>query len=108
MLNITLLSKDIACQRMQGYCGNANTADQNDGQKGLGILNGNINDLDIQEECLRRCRGVEGVTGCEIYPGYNCLAHTSEVTKGSGAANHFCWPFSKCGEGKHYPMKYFT
>ena len=60
------------------------------------------NGEDDQAECLRLCRAVPGVTGCEIYPSgtnYGCVAHTREVVKGSGWKRFFCWAFSKCGDG---------
>ena len=78
--------------------------DQNDGQIMQGLFS--RNGEDDQAECLRLCRAVPGVTGCEIYPiytnmgtNYGCVVHTQEVVKGSGTPTFFCWAFSKCDDG---------
>ena len=56
------------------------------------------------KECLSRCREEVGATGCEANWGNihrGCIIHRGEVKGGSGMTDQFfCWPFSKCVEGK--------
>ena len=102
MARFGIYFQDIKCTPTFGNCVDSNNVDQNDGQILQGDLNGNSeND---QAECLKRCRAVPGVTGCELVPpgpchGYGCVAHTREVVKGSGWKRFFCWAFSKCDDG---------
>ena len=102
------------CKRQQGYCVTSWGKDQNSGVKKLDSLDGN--NKNRQEQCLKKCRSVAGVTGCElIWDTANrmedrlfgilgglfgggrkrgCYAHTHGVARGNGAGNHFCWPCS--------------
>ena len=94
------------CPREQGYCVTANGADQNSGVIKLNSLDGNT--WNRQEQCLKLCRSVAGVTGCEVIwdqDSRGCYAHTQEVASGNGVDRHHCWVFSKCEEGYR---KYFS
>ena len=87
---------------MSGYLGNANTDNQNAGQKTLMSMNGK--DLNKQKECLRRCKAVEAATGCELYESgtsFVCSAHTQSVTKSTPSDCCFSWIFSNCYEGNN-------
>lgn len=91
--------KDPICPREQGFCETSNGEDQNSGVKKLNSLDGNT--LEMQEQCLKMCRSVAGVTGCELIwdrDNQGCYAHTQEIASGNGVDRHFCWVFSKCEE----------
>ena len=97
--NYIIYSKtEPICPIEQGYCITLFGRDQNSGVKKLnGMYNGDT--LDGQKECLKLCRSVQGVTGCEVIwdqGNRGCYAHTREVARGNGEARHKCWVFSKC------------
>ena len=88
------------CPREKGFCVTSNGRDQNSGVIKLNSLDGDTKNR--QEQCLKACRSVAGVTGCEVIWSQNnrgCYAHTQEVAYGNGENRHYCWPFSKCQEG---------
>ena len=90
------------CPREKGYCVTASGADQNSGVIKLNDLDGNT--WNRQEQCLKLCRTVAGVRGCEVIwdqDNRGCYAHTQEVASGNGVDRHFCWDFSKCEEGRY-------
>ena len=99
-LNCQILKIGPVCPREEGFCVTSNGGDQNSGVFKLNSLDGNTPYR--QEECLKLCRSVAGVTGCEvIWDQWNrgCYAHTQEIASGNGVDRHFCWVFSKCEEG---------
>ena len=90
------------CPRELGFCVTSQGADQNAGVQKLDSNDGDTSER--QEECLKSCRSITGVTGCELIWGQGhrgCYAHTKDVGKGSGIRRHYCWVFSKCKKGKY-------
>ena len=86
------------CPKERGYCVTSSGRDQNSGVKKLNSMS-NGDTLNGQKECLKLCRSVHGVTGCEVIwnqGNQGCYAHTREVARGNGQARHACWIFSKC------------
>ena len=79
----------------KGYCVKADGRDQNAGVIRLDSKDGDT--IERQEECLKLCASVSGVTGCELIFGQKwkgCFAHTQEVVSGNGAGWHYCWVLS--------------
>ena len=95
--HLTYLKIEPICPKQQGYCVTSSGRDQNSGVKKLNNLNGDT--LERQEQCLKLCRSVPGVTGCEVIwdqGNRGCYAHTQEVARGNGEARHSCWVLSQC------------
>ena len=85
-----------------GFCVQSSGLDRNSGVQKLDSSDDG-DTLERQEECLKSCKSVAGVTGCELIWGQinsGCYAHTHDIAKGNGAVNHYCWVFSKCKIGK--------
>ena len=95
--DLTYLKIEPVCPKERGYCVTSSGRDQNSGVKKLNNLDGDT--LERQEQCLKLCRSVPGVTGCEVIwdqGNRGCYAHTQDVARGNGEARHACWVFSKC------------
>ena len=72
-----------------GYCATSEVLE-------LDSLDGNTTER--QAECLNKCYGYSGSTGCELIWNHNdhgCHAYTGEVTRRNRVPNHACWIFSK-------------
>ena len=83
-------------QREKGFCVLSNGEDQDSGVKKLNSVDGNT--TQAQQECLKLCASVHGVTGCEVIwnlGNKGCYAHTQDISHGNGDDRHFCWVFSK-------------
>ena len=91
----------LSCPKEQGYCLSSNGWDQNAGVQRLDSLNEGTRKR--QNECLRSCKTIPGITGCELVWGQRnsgCYAHTRDVASGSGVARHICWIMSKCEDNR--------
>ena len=87
-----------SCYKERGICANNNGLHVRYGMKTLDRLD--VHTSNREDDCLRKCSYVAGVTGCELIwnsKDAGCYAHTAiYITQGNGEGGHACWVFSKC------------
>jgi len=82
----------LICTKQPGFCVKDDGRDQNSGVIKLNSLDGNTRSR--QDQCLKLCLRIPGVTGCEVIwdqGNRGCYAHTQSVSRGNRRARHMCW-----------------
>ena len=88
--------RQLAKDKEDGYCVQADDSDQNNGVMKLDALADESEEMETR--CLQKCSGYANATGCVMIWdnvfSRGCYAHTMPVAKGNGIPNHRCWIFS--------------